>query len=281
MSDPMNKRLGDYEILKVLGSGGMGRVYQVRNAITDRVEAMKVLLPDLEGHEDVAARFQREIKVLAALNHPNIAHIYEIGEAGGVNFIAMEFIDGFTLSELFHGRRTDLSKLLRHLQHAAEALAKAHAAGIVHRDLKPDNVILAQLGGRTVPKLVDFGVAKVLDDVTEAPLTGAGKVLGSPAYMSPEQARGLAIDARADVWSFCTVLYEAATGVRPFDGASAVDALTAVVSVEPRPMSAYGVRDAALWTIVRRLISFGPPESGELPFMTAFPTFVRRDLVGG
>src|SRR5260370_42114305 len=176
-------------------------------------------------------RFIQEAQAAAALNHPNIAHIYEIGEADGVNFIAMEFIDGLTLRELIHGRQTDLSKLLRYLQHAAEGLAKAHAAGIVHRDLKPDNIMITRDG---FAKILDFGLAKLIEvqrslvdgaDPSSEIVTAAmpqhsvpGTVIGTVGYMSPEQAPGKTneIDNRSYIFSFVCLLFEAGTRHRPF-----------------------------------------------------------------
>src|SRR5205807_2605697 len=135
-------KLGRYEIRSKLGEGGMGEVYLAQDTELDRKVALKILPAEVAANQDRMRRFVQEAKAAAALNHSNIAHIYEIGEGEGVNFIAMEFIDGFTLRELIHGRNTELSKLLRYLRHAAEGLAKAHAAGIVHRDLKPDNIVI-------------------------------------------------------------------------------------------------------------------------------------------
>ena len=139
-------RLGHYEILSQLGAGGMGEVYLAYDASLDRKVALKLLPSDLATHSDRMRRFVQEAKAAAALNHPNIAHVYEIGEAEGVHFIAMEFIDGTTLREKIYREHTALPKLLRYLQHAAEGLAKAHAAGIVHRDLKPDNIMITRDG---------------------------------------------------------------------------------------------------------------------------------------
>src|SRR6059036_3446178 len=153
-------RLGRYEIRSQLGEGGMGEVYLAQDTKLDRKVALKILPSDLASDRDRMERFVREAKSAAALNHPYIAHVYEIGEHEGVNFIAMEFIDGETLRELIHQKQTDLSKLLRHLQHGAEGLAKAHAAGIVHRDLKPDNIMITRDGHA---KILDFGLAKLIE----------------------------------------------------------------------------------------------------------------------
>jgi serine/threonine protein kinase len=143
---PPGSHLGRYEIRSQLGAGGMGEVYLAQDTKLDRKVALKVLPVDVAANRDRMERFVREAKAAAALNHPNIAHIYEIGESEGTNFIAMEFVDGVTLRQKIHQERIDLGKLLRYLQHAAEGLAKAHAAGIVHRDLKPDNIMITRDG---------------------------------------------------------------------------------------------------------------------------------------
>src|SRR6266446_6145376 len=145
-----------YSIVSKIGAGGMGEVYLAQDARLDRKVALKILPPELAANQDRMRRFVLEAKAAAALNHPNIAHIYEIGESEGTNFIAMEFIDGQTLRDKIHRERTELRKLLRFLQHAAEGLAKAHAAGIVHRDLKPDNIMVTRDGHA---KILDFGLA--------------------------------------------------------------------------------------------------------------------------
>src|SRR5207237_6125496 len=160
MSLAAGTKLGRYEIRSKIGEGGMGEVYLAEDTQLHRKVALKVLPPEVASHQDRMRRFHQEATAAAALNHPNIAHIYEIGESNGVNFIAMELIDGHTLRELIHGGQPDLAKLLRYLQHAAEGLAKAHAVGIVHRDLKPDNVMITR-DGHT--KVLDFGLAKLVE----------------------------------------------------------------------------------------------------------------------
>src|SRR5216684_2267510 len=166
MSIAAGTKLGRYEIRAKIGEGGMGEVYLAEDTQLHRNVALKVLPADVASNRDRMRRFNQEATAAAALNHPNIAHIYEIGEADGVNFIAMEFIDGLTLRESIHGRQTELSKLLRYLQHAAEGLAKAHAAGIVHRDLKPDNIMITRDGHA---KILDFGLAKLIEQHGQTP----------------------------------------------------------------------------------------------------------------
>ena len=187
-------RLGRYEIRSKLGAGGMGEVYLADDTKLDRKIALKILPTDVASKKDRMARFVREAKSAAALNHPNIAHVYEIGESAGVNFIAMELVDGHTLRELIYTQRTDLIKLLHYLQHVAEGLAKAHSAGIIHRDLKPDNIMVTRDGHA---QILDFGLAKLVEadqseasgDKTTAILkqqSQAGTIIGTVGWMSPE-----------------------------------------------------------------------------------------------
>ena len=195
--------VGRYRIVSLLGQGGMGKVYLAEDTRLHRKVALKILPLDLAANKDRIRRFEQEAQAAAALNHPNIAHIYEVGEEGETHFIAMEFVDGVTLREKIDRENTELGKLLRFLQHAAEGLAKAHDAGIVHRDLKPDNIMITRDGH---VKLLDFGLAKLIDPAKASALTITsqhslpGTVLGTVGYMSPEQARGRVneIDHRSD-----------------------------------------------------------------------------------
>ena len=242
-------KLGRYEIRSKLGAGGMGEVYLAHDAALDRSVALKILPADLAAKKDRMERFVREAKAAAALNHPNIAHIYEIGESDGVNYIAMEFVDGDTLRQLIHSKSADLKKLLRYLQHAAEALAKAHATGVVHRDLKPDNIMVSREGHA---KILDFGLAKLIEPQLADPSKASeeeqitaimqqhsipGVVMGTLGYMSPEQARGDVrdIDHRSDIFSFGCILFEAATRQKPFMGDSMVKSLHKII-YEPAPL---------------------------------------------
>ncbi|HEY3040135.1 MAG TPA: serine/threonine-protein kinase, partial [Pyrinomonadaceae bacterium] len=237
-------RLGRYEIRSKLGEGGMGQVYLAEDTQLHRKVALKILPLEVASKRDRMRRFNQEATAAATLNHPNIAHIYEIGEANGVNFIAMEFIDGQTLRELVHGGPTDLTKLLRYLQHAAEGLAKAHAAGIVHRDLKPDNIMITRDGHA---KILDFGLAKLIEpeqssqtsseaasDLATAILqqhSTPGAIIGTVGYMSPEQAQGKTteIDHRSDIFSFGCILFDAVTGRKAFVGKDAIDTLNKII----------------------------------------------------
>src|ERR1043166_2795772 len=160
ISIPAGTKLGRYEIRSKLGAGGMGEVYLAEDSQLRRRVALKILPVDLASNQDRMRRFIQEAQAAAALNHPNIATIHEIGESDGVNFIAMEFIDGFTLPEFIHSKQTEMSKVVRYLQHVAEGLAKAHGAGIVHRDLKPDNIMVTREGHA---KILDFGLAKLIE----------------------------------------------------------------------------------------------------------------------
>jgi serine/threonine-protein kinase len=265
-----NTALSHYRIVSKIGAGGMGEVYLAQDTKLDRKVALKILPADVTSNRDRMERFTREAKSAAALNHPNIAHMYEIGESEGTHFIAMEFIEGVTLREKIHREHTELRKLLRYLQHVAEGLAKAHAAGIVHRDLKPDNVMITREGHA---KILDFGLAKLIEpQLTDA---GAGDNLGDAAtaimqqhstpgvimgtvgYMSPEQAQGKTseIDQRSDIFSFGCILFEAATGKKPFEGDSMVKSLHSLI-YEPTPQ----IKDlnpsapAELQRIVRRCL---------------------------
>jgi serine/threonine protein kinase len=268
-------RLGRYEIRSKLGEGGMGEVYLAQDTKLDRKVALKILPAEVAANQDRMRRFVQEAKAAAALNHPNIAHIYEIGESNGTNFIAMEFIDGLTLRELIHGRQIELTKLMRYLQHTAEGLAKAHNAGIVHRDLKPDNIMITREGHA---KILDFGLAKLIEH--RSPSTSAegfsevatavmpqhsapGTVMGTVGYMSPEQAQGRTneIDHRSDIFSFGCILYEAVTGHRPFEGKDSIDSLNKIIREPVAPLSNFNPEAPAdLQRIVRRCLAKDPEE---------------------
>ena len=273
MSLTPGTKLGNYEIRSQIGAGGMGEVYLAQDTRLDRSVALKILPAELASNRDRMQRFIREAKSAAALSHPNIAQIFEIGDDGGTHFIAMEFIDGQTLREKFQSERTELRKLLRFLQHAAEGLAKAHAAGIVHRDLKPDNLMITRDGHA---KILDFGLAKLIErpptpsadssEVTTAVMPQhsiPGAIMGTIGYMSPEQAQGKTkeIDQRSDIFSFGCLLFEAATGKKPFEGESVIKSLHMVV-YEPAPPLADLNPSAPpeLQRIVRRCLAKDPDE---------------------
>jgi serine/threonine protein kinase/Tfp pilus assembly protein PilF len=266
-------KLGRYEICSKIGEGGMGEVYLAEDAQLHRKVALKVLPTDLAANQDRMRRFIQEAQAAAALNHPNIAHIYEIGESDGTNFIAMEYIEGVTLREKIHQERTELSKLLRFLQHAAEGLARAHAAGIVHRDLKPDNIMVTRDGHA---KIVDFGLAKLIE---RQPMPGGlsgeaatavmpqhstpGTVMGTVGYMSPEQAQGKTneIDQRSDIFSFGCILFEAVTGHKAFEGKDAIDSLNKIIREPAAPISDFRPDlPNHLQRIVRRCLAKDPED---------------------
>jgi eukaryotic-like serine/threonine-protein kinase len=225
----INKRIGDYEILAELGQGGMGRVYKVRNVISDRVEAMKVLLPDLVGRQDLASRFLREIKVLAALNHPHIATLRTALTAENQLVMIMEFVEGQSLAERLRLGPIPVRSAVTYVCHVLEALSYAHAQGVVHRDIKPANMMLTPEGH---VKLTDFGIARSRNDQT---LTAAGTTTGSLSYMSPEQVNGEPTDARSDLYSVGISLYEMVTGQRPFQADSDFAIMVAHLNEAPRP----------------------------------------------
>ena len=265
-------QLGRYEIRSLLGAGGMGEVYLAQDTSLNRRVALKVLPADVASNEDRMWRFKQEATSAASLNHPNIAHIYEIGHSDDLNFIAMEYVDGTTLRDKMHKEHEHLSKLLRTLQHVAEGLAKAHDAGIVHRDLKPDNIMISSDGHA---KILDFGLAKLIEpQTTTKSATSAedptilqhstpGLILGTLGYMSPEQAQGKTkeIDHRADIFSFGCILFEAITGQRPFTGKDQIEVLNKVIR-EPAPLltSLNPSASPDLQRIVRRCLAKDPDE---------------------
>ncbi|MBA3768884.1 MAG: protein kinase, partial [Acidobacteria bacterium] len=223
-----------------LGAGGMGEVYLAQDTRLGRLVALKMLPAYFVSDDARLRRFQREARAASALNHPNILTIHEVGEAEETHFIATEFIDGQTIRELVVKRDLSLEELLDIATQTASALAAAHAAGIVHRDIKPENIMRRTDG---IVKILDFGIAKLVEQPTpeasnqpssiiEAQ-TEAGMVLGTVAYMSPEQARGLKVDARTDIWSLGVLVYEMLAGRTPFAGATRVDTLVGILEREP------------------------------------------------
>jgi len=238
----LGKKIAHFEVTGELGHGGMGTVYKARDQHLDRLVALKVLLPETVNNPDRRRRFVQEAKAASALNHVNIVHIYDIDEADGVLFIAMEYVAGKTLDQVIPRKGLPLSEALRYAGQIAGALAAAHAAGIVHRDLKPSNVMVTEQGAI---KLLDFGLAKLLErggsesDATETfaevERTAEGTVVGTAAFMSPEQAEGKPLDGRSDIFSFGAVLYEMITGLRAFHGTTRLSTLSSVLRDEPKP----------------------------------------------
>ena len=240
--------IGHYRIVSKLGEGGMGAVYRAIDTKLNREVAIKVLPEAVASDPDRLARFKREAKVLASLNHPNIVTIYEIDDADGLDFIAMEYVRGKTLDHLIHNRGLRPGEALPYAIKIADALTAAHVVGIVHRDIKPANIMVGDAGGNI--KVLDFGLAKQtataeigefdstqsLDGDVEPQTTG-GKVFGTVAYMSPEQVEGKKVDARSDIFSFGSVLYEMLTGRRAFQGKTKMLILAAVLREEPKAAS--------------------------------------------
>lgn len=221
------QHVGDYEILSILGLGGMGKVYKVRNVISDRVEAMKVLLPDLSSHQGLAERFLREIRLLAALNHPNIAALRTALTYENQLVMIMEFVEGETLANRLARAPMSTSEAVNYSGQVLSALSYAHKQNIIHRDIKPANMMLTPQG---VVKLMDFGIAR---SSTDGGLTSTGTTLGSLNYMPPEQVRGEQADARSDIYSFGVSLYEMLTGKLPFQGDSQYSLMTAHLNSNP------------------------------------------------
>jgi serine/threonine protein kinase/Tol biopolymer transport system component len=239
----IGKTVSHYRILEKLGGGGMGVVYKAEDTKLGRTVALKVLPPERVADPNRKRRFVQEARAASALNHPNIIVIHDIDEADGVHFIAMEYVEGKTLDRLIarHGLR--VNEALKYAVQMATALAKAHAAGIVHRDLKPTNVMVTDDG---LVKVLDFGLAKLTEPaptsdaetaVTLEPTTEEGTIVGTVGYMSPEQAEGKAVDARSDIFSFGSVLYEMLTGQRAFQGETKVSTIAAILREEPKPLS--------------------------------------------
>ncbi len=282
-----NTTLSHYRIVSKLGAGGMGEVYLAQDTKLDRKVALKILPAGVASNRDRMERFVREAKSAATLNHPNIAHIYEIGESDGTHYIAMEFIDGETLRHKIHRDKAPLPKLLKYLIQVAQGLSKAHAAGIVHRDLKPDNIMITR---DDYAKVLDFGLAKLVEpqrtfgpnesgssEIATAVMqqpglpvgqsgwdsghSTPGMVIGTVGYMSPEQASGRVdeIDLRSDIFSFGCILFEAAAGQRAFAGKDVLDSLHKIVHAPtPQLKDANPLAPAELQRIVRRCLAKEP-----------------------
>jgi serine/threonine-protein kinase len=222
--------VGDYQVVGILGAGGMGQVYKVRNVISDRVEAMKVALPDLANQSDLADRFLREIKVQASLVHPNIAGLHTAVRVDNQLLMLMEFVEGVTLDQKLKDGPLPAAEAVNYVMQVLAALEYAYARGVVHRDIKPGNMMLTPGG---VVKLMDFGIAR---SATDHKLTQTGTTVGSLYYMSPEQIQGVAApDARSDLYSVGVSLYELVTGKKPFDGDSQFAIMSAHLAGTPVP----------------------------------------------
>ena len=256
-------RLGPYEVTAQIGAGGMGEVYRALDTTLGRHVAIKVLPDTFSADSDRLARFEREARTLAALNHPGIAHIYGVENTAGVRALVMELVEGETLAERIARGPIPVPEAMAIARQIAEALEAAHEQGIIHRDLKPANVKLRPDG---IVKVLDFGLAKALgSDSVESSLansptmslgaTRAGVILGTAAYMSPEQANGYAVDRRADIWSFGAVLYEMLAGSRAFPGESVSDTLATVLKIDPDWKALPAATPSAIRTLLRRCLT--------------------------
>jgi len=252
----MNRQLLHHEIVREIGRGGMGVVYEARDTRLGRPVAIKVLLPDRVADPERKRRFIQEARAASALNHPNIITVHDINSDDGVDFIVMEHVDGKPLDELIPSKGLRASLALKYAIQIADALAMAHNAGILHRDVKPSNLMVTTEGR---VKVLDFGLAKLTDrsesspdaaTLSAHPVTGEGMVMGTAPYMSPEQAEGQKLDARSDIFSFGSVLYEMITGQKPFTGDSPLSMVAKILSEDPKP--------------VRQLVPSIPPDLAKI-----------------
>src|SRR5262244_2633872 len=240
MALTIGTQLGSHEITALLGKGGMGEVYRARALKLKREVAIKILPEEFSRDPDRVSRFQREAEVLASLNHPNIAAIYDLEEAGGSRYLVLELVEGETLADRIQRGPIPVEEALDIAKRICEALEAAHEKGIVHRDLKPANVKITPHGN---VKVLDFGLAKAMENSPASTMQSnsptimsgsmPGVILGTAAYMSPEQARGHAVDKRADIWAFGCVLYEMLSGRQAFEGGSATDIIASVIKSDP------------------------------------------------
>ena len=257
----IGKTLAHYEIVEKIGAGGMGEVYRALDSKLGREVAVKVLPPEFAADPERLMRFEREARAVAALSHPNIVVVHSVEEADGLHFLTMEFVRGESLDRVMPASGLPLDRFLALGVSLADAVDAAHRGGITHRDLKPANVMVDHQGR---PKVLDFGLAKLieaesLDEAAATSLqssaTREGRILGTAAYMSPEQAEGKAVDHRSDIFSLGTMLYEMATGQRPFRGDSHISTLAAVLRDEPRPVTEIrGLLPERLDPIIRRCL---------------------------
>lgn len=249
-------RLGPYRILSPIGTGGMGEVYKARDERLDRLVALKILPEHIARREDLCARFEREARIVASLNHPHICVLYDIGSQEGARYMVMELLEGETLAARIRKGAIPLEKALGLAAQIGDALDRAHRAGVTHRDVKPGNIMLTRDG----VKVLDFGLAKSMsqfgpnEETATAPLTAQGTVLGTPQYMSPEQFAGQEADARTDIWAFGAVLYEMLTGQKAFQGKSYPALVGAILKEDPAPMSLKPSTPTWLDRLVRRCL---------------------------
>ena len=255
-------RIGRYVVQSLLGSGGMGEVYLAHDPKLERLVALKILPENTPANSRAAHRFAKEARAACSLSHPNVAHIYEVEESDGVNFIALEYIQGETLRARLRRGRIGLRETLDLALQVSSALAAAHERGIIHRDVKPENIMVV---GEDHIKLLDFGLAKMTDvapynaghnnSTVSQVYSQPGVPMGTVSYMSPEQARGAEVDARTDIWSLGVVLYEMIAGRPPFEGASGSDIIAAILNQPPLPLTRFSreVTEAVEWVVMKAL----------------------------
>lgn len=248
--------LGSYRLIDRLGAGGMGEVWRAEDTRLLRPVAIKILSERIANDPEWKARFLREARTIAQMNHPNIATIYSIEQEADKLFIAMELVEGESLAHVLARGKLAPREAVQIVKQVAEALAEAHEKGIVHRDVKPDNIIV----GKRVVKVLDFGIAKQITSTTDAPtLTQAGLIVGTPFYMSPEQALGRPVDVRSDLFSLGVVLYEAVAGKRPFEGESVTETMMNIIMQEPPDLGAVAPSaPPTLVEVVRRALQKKP-----------------------
>src|SRR3989454_1013248 len=237
----VGKSLGNYKILEKLGVGGQGAVYKAKDGKLGRTVVVKVLPPELTVREANLKRFEREARLASSLDHPNICTIFDLDEAEGLHFIAMQHVEGRNVRQLVNGRPLELDSALRIAIQVTDALSAAHARGIIHRDIKSGNVMVTDAGQ---VKVLDFGLAKLLDEneaqtsgIHQTDLTEVGVPYGTATYAAPEQARGDRVDSRADIFSTGVLLYEMLTGTWPFRGKSTVEVRYAVIHEQAKPLN--------------------------------------------
>ena len=272
MALPLGTRLGPYEIVSAIGAGGMGEVYRARDTRLDRTVAVKILPHHLADTPDARQRFEREARAISSLSHPNICHLYDIGSQDGTSYLVMEYLEGETLADRLRKGPLALEQFFRVALEICEGLEKAHRSGVVHRDLKPSNIMLTQSGA----KLMDFGLAKALPvpsacasgltatlstPAAHQPITAQGTLVGTFQYMSPEQLEGKDTDARSDIFSLGSVLYEMLTGRPAFEGKSGFSIASAILEKEPEPLpSIKPMTPSSLDRVIKRALAKDPEE---------------------
>jgi eukaryotic-like serine/threonine-protein kinase len=269
MAMAVGTKLGAYELGGLLGAGGMGEVYRARDPRLQREVAVKVLPASFASDTERLRRFELEARAAAALNHPNILAVYDIGTQDGTPYIVSELLEGETLRERLRGGPSPIRKAMDYAQQIARGLAAAHDKGIVHRDLKPENIFITH-DGRV--KILDFGLAKLtrpepgLDGQTQSINSDAGTVLGTVGYMSPEQVRGTPADARSDLFSFGAILYEMLSGKRAFQGETMADTMSAILHNEPPELTETNL---AMPPTLERLVRHCPEKKAAERFQSA------------